>query len=245
MFEKPIYRRILLKLSGELISSENQIICTHSSHKIISQIKKLIQENIEVAIVFGGGNILRGSSADFSKKITRRTSDSMGMLATIINGLAFKDLLRSYDIDASLYSAKPIDSIVSGFDCDQVDTDLKSKKVVVFSGGTGNPFVTTDSAASLRAIEINADVILKATTVDGVYDEDPKKNPNALKYQSLTFDKAISNGLQVMDSSAFLQCRDFNMPIYIFNMHEEDAILKVTMGESIGTLIHNKRSIYD
>jgi len=193
---------------------------------------------VVVGVVLGGGNIFRGTgvSAD-SQGIDRTTSDYMGMLATVMNGLAMRDALERSNINTVLMSAIPMTGVVEDYDRRRAMRLLSDGDVVIFAAGTGNPFFTTDSAACLRAIEVNADVVFKATKVDGVYDCDPMKNPNAVKYDRLTFDEALEKKLGVMDLTAICLCRDHDMPIRVFNMNKPGALLNVTLGEPEGTLV--------
>ncbi|MDC0535081.1 UMP kinase [Francisellaceae bacterium] len=232
-------KRVLLKLSGEALSNNNGFgIDVDAIKPVIDNIAKAIKDHgVELAIVIGGGNFLRGGRAVFKNKINRNTADQMGMLATMINGLALRDILISSGIKAVVFSAKGIDGLL-----DPVDT-LKAKKlltegyVVVFSGGTGNPFVTTDTASSLRAVEIEADSIFKATTVNGVYNADPNKNLAAKKYDHITFTEVLQKELAVMDIAAFAQCKEFNIPICVFNLDMENVISRVLSGEHVGTWV--------
>ena len=234
----PKHKRILLKLSGESLSCDNGFgIDVNNAQSIISQIKKIVDLGVEVAIVVGGGNILRGGKANFGNKIRRATADSMGMIATMINALALRDMLLSEGVDTEAFSARGIESLIKSASAHEFNEILGQGKVIVFSGGTGNPFVTTDSAASLRAIEIGASVLLKATTVDGVYDKDPKQYSDAKKFNKITFDEVLSKELSVMDLGSFMQCRDFNIPIYIFDMQKENALLDAVIDGTCGTWV--------
>ena len=234
----PNHKRILLKLSGESLSADNGFgIDVNNTEHIISQIKQIVNLGVEVAIVVGGGNILRGGRANFGDKIKRSTADSMGMIATMINALALRDMLLSAGVDAEAYSARGVESLIKSASAHEFNQALAKGKVIVFSGGTGNPFVTTDSAASLRAIEIGADVLLKATTVDGVYDKDPNKNSDAKKFNKITFNEVLAKELSVMDLGSFMQCRDFNIPIYVFDMQKENALVNAVIDGTCGTWV--------
>ncbi|MFC4892374.1 UMP kinase [Pseudofrancisella aestuarii] len=238
MSAAPKLKRILLKLSGESLAGNNGFgIDVFNAQAIISQIKKLVDMGVEIAIVIGGGNILRGGRANFGDRIRRSTADSMGMIATMINALALRDMLLSEGVEAEAFSARSIDSLIKSASAHEFNIALNEGKVVIFSGGTGNPFVTTDSAASLRAVEIGANALLKATTVDGVYDKDPNKYADAKRFDSITFDEVLSKELSVMDLGSFLQCRDFNIPIYVFDMQKENALLDAVVNSSCGTWV--------
>ena len=233
-----MYKRILLKLSGEALANNNNIIDQDILDKTVKIINSVLEKNIELAIVIGGGNIFRGES--FSKTGANKiTGDHMGMMATIINGLAINDACHRHNIQSSIMSAVDIGSgICDSFDFKKAKNKLANKEVLIFVGGTGNPRFTTDSAASLRAIEIEADIIFKATGVDGVYSSDPKKNPNATKYEKLSFDEAINKKLAVMDVSAFVMCRDNNIDICVFSMLEDSNTLsRILSGEQLGTIV--------
>ncbi|APC97484.1 UMP kinase [Francisella frigiditurris] len=238
MSTAPKLKRILLKLSGESLAGNNGFgIDVFNAQTIVSQIKKLVDVGVEVAIVVGGGNILRGGRADFGDKIRRSTADSMGMIATMINALALRDMLLSEGVEAEAFSARSIDSLIKSASAHEFNKALNEGRVLIFSGGTGNPFVTTDSAASLRAVEIGANALLKATTVDGVYDKDPNKYADAKKFDSITFNEVLRKELCVMDLGSFLQCRDFNIPIYVFDMQKENALLDAVVDGTCGTWV--------
>ncbi len=232
------YQRILLKLSGEILASSDGFgVDPQLALGVISQIAKLSKEGIQIAIVIGGGNFLRGGKVNFNNMINRVTADQMGMLATIMNALALRDMLISQSVNAEVLSSKAIDGVVSAAGAHESKKLLDSGHVVIFAGGTGNPFVTTDSTSSLRAAEIEADAVLKATTVDGVFDMDPHVNPNAKKYDHVSFDEVVQKELAVMDLGAFTQCRDLNIPICVFNMNQPENLVKVLAGEKIGTWV--------
>ena len=211
------YKRVLLKLSGEAFAEHGKGIDEKRLTDIVRQIADANAQNVEVAVVVGGGNFVRGAQLSH-QAIRRITADHMGMMATVLNGLALRDAFESVGVHALLVSALPIPSIAPGIDNRQVHKALKDKQIVIFAGGTGNPFVTTDSAASLRAVEINADLLLKATKVDGVYDSDPQENPNAKRYEHISYDMALEKRLKIMDVAAFSQCKDYNVPIRVFNV---------------------------
>jgi uridylate kinase len=233
----PKYKRILLKLSGESFSGKHSIDLSSNTIKLLAlQLKKLQSANVQIGIVIGGGNIWRGT---FDKCLDRVTSDYMGMLATLINSLALQDVLEDQGVPTRVQSAISVQKLAEPFIRRRAIRHLEKGRAVIFSCGTGNPFFTTDTAAVLRAAEIEAEVILKATKVDGVYSEDPKKNTSAKKYNNLTFDEALSNNLKIMDSTAFSLCREKCIPILVFDMNHDDNIVKAVCGENIGTIIHN------
>lgn len=231
------YNRILLKLSGEALQGNNAAGIDYEVLKrIVNELKQLVEHNVQIGIVIGGGNMIRGATQS-NGILSRVTADQMGMLATIINCLAMRDALTAAGIPTHIMSAAPIFGIAEGFDRYRAIRKLDKHNIVLFAGGTGNPLVTTDSAASLRAIEINAELLLKATNVDGVYTADPAKNPEAQRYQTLTFDEALAKQLAVMDLTAFSQCKDHNMPLRVFNIRNSGAMLRIVMGEDEGTLV--------
>lgn len=236
----PAYQRVLLKLSGEAFGEggKNSGISLPETLNIAQQLKRVVQTGVQLAIVVGGGNILRG--AHFSaglKTIRPATADTMGMLATVLNGLALQDTLETLDIETRLLSAVPMDSVCEPYIRRRAIRHLEKGRVVILAGGTGNPFVTTDTAAALRGRELGADILMKATRVDGVYDSDPEKNPYAEKYQRLTYAKVLQDRLKVMDISAFEMCSEVRLPILVFNYTREGAIEDAIRGQSVGTLI--------
>lgn len=234
---KTKYNRILLKLSGEaLAGSESFGIDPKVVIYIAQELKSILKLGVEVGIIIGGGNIFRGAEL-FGSGIDRVTGDHMGMTATIINSLAMRDIFKGQGIATDIMSALPVNGIVEGYDRCEADQKLQQGKVVIFPGGTGNPLFTTDSAMSLRGIELNADLLLKATNVDGVYSADPKKDPNATLYTHLTYQEALDQELAVMDLTAFLQCRDFNKVLRVFDLHKPGALRKIILGEAEGTLV--------
>ena len=231
------YKRILLKLSGEaLVGEKKGGIDPEVLIKYSKEIKKIYDDGIEIAIVIGGGNIYRGFNNEF--KIDRVQGDYMGMLATLINGLALQNTLENIGIPTRLQSAINVNKVAEPFIKRKAIRHLDKKRIVIFSAGTGNPYFTTDSAAVLRAIEIEADVILKGTRVDGIYNEDPNKNSNAFKFEKITFHEAISKGLKIMDTTAFTLSHENKLPIIVFDMNKEDNLSKVVKGENIGTLVN-------
>lgn len=234
---KPIYNRILLKLSGEALQGDHLFgIDSSKLARIAMEISGAVQLGVQVALVIGGGNLIRGADL-CATGFDRIAADQMGMLATVINGLALRDALQRKSIPVVLMSAFAIPSIADQYDRSKAQDELQQGKVVVFSAGTGNPLVTTDSAAALRGIEIGADIVLKATKVEGVFDEDPIKNPGAERYQHLSYDEVISKRLGVMDLTAILLCQDHNVPLRVFNMNKPGALKRIMLGEDIGTLI--------
>ena len=232
------YKRILLKLSGEALMGNR----THGVDPVrikayCEEINELVKTGVEIAIVIGGGNIFRGLSAA-SNGMDRVQADYMGMLATVINGLALQSTLEESGIQTRLQTALKMESIAEPYIKRRAVRHLEKKRVVIFSAGTGNPFFTTDSAAVLRAIEINADVILKGTRVDGIYNLDPEKNKDAIKFEHLTFDDAITKKLKVMDSTAFTLSKENNLPIIVFNMNKPGNLKKIIDGKQIGTIVN-------
>ncbi len=234
-----IYNRILLKLSGEALLGERSYgIDPKRIAQYAKDIKSITDLGVEVAVVIGGGNIFRGVSAA-SNGIDRVHGDYMGMLATVINGMALQSSLEEEKIQTRLQTALKIEEVAEPYIKRKAVRHLEKKRVVIFGGGTGNPFFTTDSAAVLRAIEINADVILKGTRVDGVYDSDPEKNKNAVKFDSMSFSEVIKKNLKVMDSTAFTLSQENDLPIIVFNMNKTGNLLKLINGDKIGTIIKN------
>jgi len=234
-----IYNRILLKLSGEALLGERSYgIDPKRIAQYAKDIKSITDLGVEVAVVIGGGNIFRGVSAA-SNGIDRVHGDYMGMLATVINGMALQSSLEEEKIQTRLQTALKIEEVAEPYIKRKAVRHLEKKRVVIFGGGTGNPFFTTDSAAVLRAIEINADVILKGTRVDGVYDSDPEKNNNAVKFDSMSFSEVIKKNLKVMDSTAFTLSQENDLPIIVFNMNKTGNLLKLINGDKIGTIIKN------
>ena len=236
---KPAYRRVLLKLSGEALQgSEGFGIDPAVLERMAQEIKELVELGVQVGLVIGGGNLSRG--AGLAKAgMNRVVGDHMGMLATVLNGLAMRDALHRAYVNARLMSAISLQGVCDSYSWAEAISQLRAGKVVIFSAGTGNPFFTTDSAACLRGIEIEADVVLKATKVDGVFTDDPVKNPDAVLYQELSYDEVLEKELKVMDLAAFTLARDHDLPIRVFNMNKPGALRRVIMGEPEGTLIHH------
>ncbi|HMV35404.1 MAG TPA: UMP kinase [Turneriella sp.] len=231
------FRRVVLKLSGEVLAGEDKHgINVKIIRSLAEEIRDIHREGVEMAIVIGGGNIFRGVKAA-SDGMDRAIGDYMGMMATVINGLALQDFLEKEGLTTRLQTAIEIKSVAEPFIRRKAIRHLEKKRIVILSGGTGNPYFTTDTTAALRAVEINADVIFKATKVDGVYDSDPVKNPQAKRYRSLSFQDALQKQLKVMDSTAFSLCLDNKMPIQVFDMGKEGNLKKAVRGEAIGTLI--------
>jgi uridylate kinase len=231
------YKRILLKLSGEaLMGTQNYGIDSARLMQYGKEIKELVEMGVEVAIVIGGGNIYRGIQAEKSG-IDRVQGDHMGMLATMINGLSVQSALEALGMKTRLQSAIKMEQIAEPFIRRKAVRHLEKGRVVIFGAGTGNPYFTTDTAASLRAIEIEADVILKGTRVDGIYTADPEKDPTATKFDTLTFQEVIAKDLNVMDMTAFTLCRENNVPIIVFDMNKQGNLMKVVTGEKVGTLV--------
>ncbi|MEY4603665.1 MAG: hypothetical protein RIT43_957 [Bacteroidota bacterium] len=233
------YRRILLKLSGESLMGEKQFgIDNNRLAEYAVQIKEIHDLGVEVAIVIGGGNIFRGVQAE-EGGMDRTHGDYMGMLATMINSMALQAALETEGIKTRLQSAIEMKEIAEPYVRRRAVRHLEKGRVVIFGAGTGNPFFTTDSAASLRAIEINADVILKGTRVDGIYTADPLKDPNAQKYDTISFDDAYGKGLKVMDMTAFTLCKENDLPIIVFDMDTPGNLKKIISGERVGTIVKN------
>lgn len=236
----PKYQRIVLKLSGEALGdrSSGEAISGEILQKIAAEIKKVHDLGVQVCLVVGGGNIFRGKlGAASDQKVDRTTGDFMGMMATMINGLALMDCLEKNGVPVRVQSALHIEEVAEPFILRRAIRHLEKGRVVIFVAGTGNPYFSTDTTAALRASEIGADVIMKATKVDGIYSADPVKNPDAEKFDHITFIDALKNQYAVMDSTAFSLCLDNKMPIIVFNMNEEDSIRRAVMGETIGTLV--------
>ena len=231
------YKRIVLKLSGEALMGQEEFGIEQSQLESYAQsIKEVVDAGIELAIVIGGGNIYRGLQAEKSG-IDRVQGDYMGMLATVINGLALQNVLEKSGIFTRLVSAIKMEQICESYIRRKAIRHLEKGRVVIFSAGTGNPFFTTDTAASLRAIEIEADIILKGTKVDGVYSADPVKDKSAVRYESITFSEVYDNRLKVMDMTAFTLCNENNLPIIVFDMNKKGNLLRVVQGEKVGTLV--------
>ncbi|MEO6281456.1 UMP kinase [Roseateles sp.] len=234
----PAYKRILLKLSGEALMGDDAYGINRATIvRMVQEVREITQMGVEVAVVIGGGNIFRGVAGG-AVGMDRATADYMGMLATVMNSLALADTMRQEGMIARVMSAIAIEQVVEPYVRPKALQYLEEGKVVVFAAGTGNPFFTTDTAAALRGAEIGAEIVLKATKVDGVYSADPKKDPSATRYTSITFDEVISKNLQVMDGAAFALCRDQKLPIKVFSIFKTGALKRVVQGEDEGTLVH-------
>ena len=235
---KPAYQRVLLKLSGEALMGDDQFGINRATiERMVADVAEVQKLGVELAVVIGGGNIFRGV-APGAQGMDRATADYMGMLATVMNALALADTMRQEGMTARVMSAISIEQVVEPYVRPKALQYLEEGKVVVFAAGTGNPFFTTDTAAALRGAEIGAEVVLKATKVDGVYTADPNKDPTATRYARIGFDEAISKNLQVMDATAFALCRDQKLPIRVFSIFKPGALQRVVSGEDEGTLVH-------
>lgn len=236
-----IYRRVLLKVSGEVLAgSEGFGISPPTIDGIAEQIKGMVQMGVETAIVIGGGNIFRGLAGS-AEGMERTSADYMGMLATVLNALALQNILEKKDVFTRVQSAIEMKELTEAYIRRKAIRHLEKKRVVIFAAGTGNPYFSTDTAAVLRAMEIGADVILKGTKVDGVFDKDPVKDNTARKYSELSYLQVIEKGLKIMDSTAVTLCMDNNLPLIVFNIREKENILKILLGEEIGTRIHKSQ----
>ena len=234
---KVVYKRILLKISGEALMGDTDFgIDPAVINRTSLEIKELVEAGVEVALVIGGGNIFRGISLA-AEGMNRTTGDYMGMLATVINALSMQDALERNNVDVRVLSAIPIDPVCEPYIQRRAVRHLEKGRVVIFAAGTGSPFFTTDSAASLRGIEIDADLVIKATKVDGVYSSDPMKNKDAVRYTELGYDEVLAKKLGVMDATAIALCRDQSMPVRVFNMSKKGALMRIVQGEDEGTLV--------
>lgn len=233
------YKRILLKFSGEALAggSHKLGIDPDVVSKLVEDILELLKLKVQIGLVVGGGNLFRGQSLAECGLVDRVTGDQMGMLATIINALVFRDAFERVGIESIIMSAIPIVGMVDFYDHKEAIRYLKKNKIVIFAGGTGNPLVTTDSAASLRALEINAEVFLKATQVNGIYPADPKKHTHLEHHKKLTYNEVLQKELAVMDLNAFIQCRDYKMKIIVFNINKSKSLLNIIYGKEEGTLV--------
>ena len=234
------YHRIILKLSGEVLrgTKGREAIDAETLEKICEQVKEIHDLGVQICRVIGGGNSFRGLQGA-KRGVDRTTGDYMGMLATVINGLALMDRLEKIGVTTRVQSAIPMNQIAEPFILRRAIRHLEKRRVVIFVAGTGNPYFSTDTTAALRASEMHADIIMKATKVDGIYDKDPAKHPEAVKYDEITFIDALRQRLNVMDSTAFSLCLDNNVPILVFNLSQEHAIKDAVLGKKIGTLVHN------
>jgi uridylate kinase len=237
--QPPRYRRILLKLSGEALLGEADYgIDPEVLRRLAMEIIEVQSLGVQVAVVIGGGNIFRGAGLA-RRGMDRVTGDHMGMLATVMNALAMQDALESLGAYARVMSALRIHEVCEDYIRRRAIRHLEKGRVVLFASGTGNPFFTTDSAATLRGIEIGADVLLKATKVNGIYDADPMVHPNAVRYQRISFDQVLSDRLNVMDATAIVMCRDNNLPLQVFNLHNAGDLMRIVQGEDVGTVVHS------
>ncbi len=235
---RPAYRRALLKLSGEALMGDDAYGINQATiERMVREIADVVALGVELAVVIGGGNIFRGVALG-AGGMDRATADYMGMLATVMNSLALQDALRQVGVTARVQSALKIEQVVEPYIRPKALRYLEERKVVIFAAGTGNPFFTTDTAAALRGAEIGAEIVLKATKVDGVYSADPAVDPTAQRYQTIGFDEAIARNLKVMDATAFALCRDQRLPIKVFSIFKEGALRRVMLGEDEGTLVH-------
>jgi uridylate kinase len=234
----PKYRRVLLKLSGEALMGGDAFgINRDTLERMVADIGEVVGLGVEMAIVIGGGNIFRGVALG-AAGMDRATADYMGMMATVMNAMALQDAMRRAGLEARVQSALNIEQVVEPYIRPKAMRYLEEGKVVIFAAGTGNPFFTTDTAAALRGSEMGAQIVLKATKVDGIYSADPKKDPSATRYASISFDEALSRKLQVMDATAFALCRDQRLPIKVFDITKPGALRRVALGEDEGTLVH-------
>ena len=234
----PAYKRVLLKLSGEaLMGDDSYGINRAVIERIVGEVAEIVSMGVQVAVVIGGGNIFRGV-APAAAGMDRVTADYMGMLATVMNAMALQDAMKRLGLDCRVQSALNLEQVAEPYIRGKALRYLEEGKVVIFGAGTGNPFFTTDSAAALRGVEMNSEVVIKATKVDGIYTADPKKDPKATRYTKLTFDEAITRNLKVMDATALTLCRDQKMPIIVFNIFKEGALKRVILGQEEGTLVN-------
>lgn len=233
----PAYKRILLKLSGEALMGDDAYGINRATiTRIVGEVKEVVDLGIQVAVVIGGGNIFRGV-APAAEGMDRATADYMGMLATVMNAMALQDAMKNIGLNARVQSALSIEQVAEPYIRGKAIRYLEEGRVVIFGAGTGNPFFTTDTAAALRGMEINAEIVIKATKVDGVYTDDPKTNPEAMRYKTISFDEAITKNLKVMDATALTLCRDQKLPIAVFSIFKQGALKKVVMGEDEGTMV--------
>jgi uridylate kinase len=236
---QPVYKRILLKLSGEALMGESPYgIDRATLERIVSEVAEVVRLGVETGIVIGGGNIFRGVALG-AAGMDRATADYMGMLATVMNALALQDAMRQVGLISRVQSALNIEQVAEPYIRGKAMRYLEEGKVVIFAAGTGNPFFTTDTAAALRGMEMNVDIVIKATKVDGVYTDDPKTNPEAMRYKRLSFDEAIVKNLKVMDATALTLCRDQKLPISVFSIYKAGALKRLVLGEDEGTLVHS------
>lgn len=231
------YKRVLLKLSGEFLQGKSKVFDERILEGLALQLKSLQEDGFQLGIVVGGGNIFRGARSTLGFNFDRCSADRVGMVATVVNALALQALLTQFKIANEIYGSFSVGNFIKPFDGKSVVQDLENGKVLIFSGGTSHPFFSTDTAAALRACEIEAEVLLKGTNVDGVYSQDPKRHSNAIRFEKLTYHDALVGNYQVMDACAFALCREKSMPIFIFNILDKNAIIDAVKGEIKGTLI--------
>ncbi|CAN1510827.1 PyrH Uridylate kinase [Methylophilaceae bacterium] len=233
----PAYKRILLKLSGEALMGDDAYGINRATiNRIVAEVKEVVDLGVQVAVVIGGGNIFRGV-APAAAGMDRATADYMGMLATVMNAMALQDAMKNIGLNARVQSALNIEQVAEPYIRGKAIRYLEEGRVVIFGAGTGNPFFTTDTAAALRGMEMNADVVIKATKVDGIYTDDPKNNPEAMRYKTISFDEAIIKNLKVMDATALTLCRDQKLPIVVFSIFKQGALKRVLLGEDEGTMV--------
>jgi uridylate kinase len=234
---QPAYKRILLKLSGEALMGDDAYGINRATiTRIVNEVKEVVDLGVQVAVVIGGGNIFRGV-APAAEGMDRATADYMGMLATVMNAMALQDAMKNIGLNARVQSALSIEQVAEPYIRGKAIRYLEEGRVVIFGAGTGNPFFTTDTAAALRGMEMNAEIVIKATKVDGVYTDDPKTNPEAMRYKTISFDEAIIKNLKVMDATALTLCRDQKLPISVFSIFKQGALKRVVMGEDEGTKV--------
>ena len=235
--QAPKYKRILLKLSGEALMGDDAYGINRATiNRIVGEVKEVVDLGVQVAVVIGGGNIVRGV-APAAEGMDRATADYMGMLATVMNALALQDAMKHIGLVSRVQSALNIEQVAEPYIRGKAIRYLEEGRVVIFGAGTGNPFFTTDTAAALRGLEMSADIVIKATKVDGIYTDDPKTNPDAMRYTTVSFDEAIRKNLKVMDATALTLCRDQNLPISVFSIFKQGALKRVVMGEDEGTKV--------
>ena len=233
----PAYKRILLKLSGEALMGDDAYGINRATiNRIVAEVKEVVDLGVQVAVVIGGGNIFRGV-APAAAGMDRATADYMGMLATVMNAMALQDAMKNIGLNARVQSALNIEQVAEPYIRGKAIRYLEEGRVVIFGAGTGNPFFTTDTAAALRGMEMNADVVIKATKVDGIYTDDPKTNPEAMRYKTISFDEAIIKNLKVMDATALTLCRDQKLPIVVFSIFKQGALKRVLLGQDEGTMV--------
>ena len=233
----PAYKRILLKLSGEALMGDDAYGINRATiNRIVAEVKEVVDLGVQVAVVIGGGNIFRGV-APAAEGMDRATADYMGMLATVMNAMALQDAMKNIGLNARVQSALNIEQVAEPYIRGKAIRYLEEGRVVIFGAGTGNPFFTTDTAAALRGMEMNADVVIKATKVDGIYTDDPKTNPEAMRYKTISYDEAIIKNIKVKDATALTLCRDQKLPIVVFSIFKQGALKRVLLGEDEGTMV--------